>query len=300
MKKIELIFKHSFVLIFLICFFLISIKLYGSEYIHLNSSKENFDHNFNIKGANVISGFPMEGNLVIARTKPSNKIFLDNQKINLSKDGIFVIGFDRDSDVSLILDIISNEGETLTTDIFPRQRSYKTQRIKGLKKSMVQPPRNILERIKIERKLVQNVREIEIPMGDFPMGFNWPLLGKISGVFGSQRILNDVPKSPHYGVDIAAPKGTFIRAPASGQVSLVEDLYYSGLTVVLNHGLGVNSTFLHLENSMVKVGDKIKREEIIGTVGSTGRSTGPHLDWRIDWKGKRLDAQLLTGPMPEF
>ena len=300
MKKIELIFKHSFVLIFLICFFLISIKLYGSEYIHLNSSKENFDHNFNIKGAKVISGFPMEGNLVIARTNPSNKIFLDNQKINLSKDGIFVIGFDRDSDVSLILDIISNEGETLTTDIFPRQRSYKTQRIKGLKKSMVQPPRDILERIEIERKLVQNVREIEIPMGDFPIGFNWPLLGKISGVFGSQRILNDVPKSPHYGVDIAVPKGTFIRAPASGQVSLVEDLYYSGLTVVLNHGLGVNSTFLHLESSMVKVGDKIKREEIIGTVGSTGRSTGPHLDWRIDWKGKRLDAQLLAGPMPEF
>ena len=300
MKKIELIFKHSFVLIFLICFFLISIKLYGSEYIHLNSSKENFDHNFNIKGAKVISGFPMEGNLVIARTNPSNKIFLDNQKINLSKDGIFVIGFDRDSDVSLILDIISNEGETLTTDIFPRQRSYKTQRIKGLKKSMVQPPRDILERIEIERKLVQNVREIEIPMGDFPMGFNWPLLGKISGVFGSQRILNDVPKSPHYGVDIAVPKGTFIRAPASGQVSLVEDLYYSGLTVVLNHGLGVNSTFLHLESSMVKVGDKIKREEIIGTVGSTGRSTGPHLDWRIDWKGKRLDAQLLAGPMPKF
>ena len=300
MKKIELIFKHSFVLIFLICFFLISIKLYGSEYIHLNSSKENFDHNFNIKGAKIISGFPMEGNLVIARTNPSNKIFLDNQKINLSKDGIFVIGFDRDSDVSLILDIISNEGETLTTDIFPRQRSYKTQRIKGLKKSMVQPPRDILERIEIERKLVQNVREIEIPMGDFPMGFNWPLLGKISGVFGSQRILNDVPKSPHYGVDIAVPKGTIIRAPASGQVSLVEDLYYSGLTVVLNHGLGVNSTFLHLESSMVKVGDKIKREEIIGTVGSTGRSTGPHLDWRIDWKGKRLDAQLLAGPMPKF
>ena len=146
MKKIELISKHSFVLIFLICFFLISIKLYGSEYIHLNSSKEKFDHNFNIKGANVISGFPMEGNLVIARTKPSNKIFLDNQKINLSKDGIFVIGFDRDSDVSLILDIISNEGETLTTDIFPRQRRYETQRIKGLKKSMVQPPRDILQR----------------------------------------------------------------------------------------------------------------------------------------------------------
>ena len=137
MKKIELIFKHSFVLIFLICFFLNSIKIYGSEYIHLNSSKENFDHNFNIKGAKVISGFPMEGNLVIARANPSNMIFLDNQKINLSKDGIFVIGFDRDSDVSLILDIISNEGETLTTDIFPRQRSYKTQRIKGLKKSMV-------------------------------------------------------------------------------------------------------------------------------------------------------------------
>ena len=284
--------------ILLICFITFLFDQAQSEEIHINSLKVNFDPNFKIAGARVISGYPIEGNLIIAQTEAGNSINLNNQKINLSEEGIFVIGFDRDSDINLNLEVISSKGEILTTNILPVQRDYQIERIQGIKKSMVQPPKDRLERIQKEINVVKNVRQIVLPMGDFPLGFDWPIVGRISGLFGSQRILNGIPKSPHYGIDIAAPKGTLIKAPASGIVTLVDNLYYSGLTVILNHGLGVNSTFLHLKSSILEVGDEVDRGELIGTVGSSGRSTGAHLDWRIDWLGKRLDAELLAGPMP--
>ncbi len=284
--------------ILLICFITFLFDQAQSEEIQINSLKVNFDPNFKIAGARVISGYPIEGNLIIAQTKTGNSINLNNQKINLSEQGMFVIGFDRDSDINLNLEVISSKGEILTTNILPVQRDYQIERIQGIKKSMVQPPKDRLERIQKEINVVKNVRQIVLPMGDFPLGFDWPIVGRISGLFGSQRILNGIPKSPHYGIDIAAPKGTLIKAPASGIVTLVDNLYYSGLTVILNHGLGVNSTFLHLKSSILEVGDEVDRGELIGTVGSSGRSTGAHLDWRIDWLGKRLDAELLAGPMP--
>ena len=127
-----------------------------------------------------------------------------------------------------------------------------------------------------------------------PRGWHWPARGRISGVFGSQRILNGVPRQPHYGLDIARPTGTPVYAPASGVVTLVEDLYYSGWTVILGHGLGVNSAFLHLDMAAVKTGDTITRGQLIGHIGATGRATGPHLDWRIDWNGRRIDPGLLV------
>ena len=284
--------------ILLICFITFLFDQAQSEEIHINSLKVNFDSNFKIAGARVISGYPIEGNLIIAQTEAGNSINLNNQKINLSEQGMFVIGFDRDSDINLNLEVISSKGEILTTNILPVQRDYQIEIIQGIKKSMVQPPKDRLERIQKEINVVKNVRQIVLPVGDFPLGFDWPIVGRISGLFGSQRILNGIPKSPHYGIDIAAPKGTLIKAPASGIVTLVDNLYYSGLTVILNHGLGVNSTFLHLKSSILEVGDEVDRGELIGTVGSSGRSTGAHLDWRIDWLGKRLDAELLAGPMP--
>ena len=163
---------------------------------------------------------------------------------------------------------------------------------------MVTPPQEVIDRIKNDRKMVNEARNIRwIKMGDFVRGFDWPLEGPISGVYGSQRILNGIPKSPHFGIDISVPKGTPVLAPASGIVSLAENLYYSGYTVILNHGLKVNSTFLHLDEIKVEVGDKVNRGDLIGFSGNSGRSTGPHLDWRIDWNGRRLDAAMLAGPM---
>jgi murein DD-endopeptidase MepM/ murein hydrolase activator NlpD len=120
-----------------------------------------------------------------------------------------------------------------------------------------------------------------------------PVTGHITGVYGSQRILNGEPRQPHYGIDIAAPRGTPVTAPAGGRVTLVRDLYFSGWTILLTHGLGLNSAFLHLDSVTVAEGDEVARGAMIGTVGSTGRSTGPHLDWRLDWQGRRLDAALV-------
>ena len=135
-------------------------------------------------------------------------------------------------------------------------------------------------------------------LGDFWLGFDLPASGPISGVYGSQRILNGEPRQPHYGLDIAGPRGTPVYAPASGTVTLVKDLYFSGWTVLIAHGLGVNSGFLHLDSVDVTAGMEVARGQLIGKIGATGRATGPHLDWRIDWQGRRIDPERLIRTAP--
>ena len=252
-----------------------------------------------IDGAEILSGNAVEGGLIIARTDPANQIMLDDSAVEISENGIFVIGFHRDSDAPVTLRIIAADGRVKTSLLSPRQRDYNIQRIDGLKSTMVTPPATVLARIKSDGDAVRTARQRKAPLGDFWRGFDWPALGRISGIYGSQRILNGQPRQPHYGIDIAVPKGTPVRAPASGLVTLVKDLYFSGWTIVINHGLGLNSTFLHLDSTAISVGDTVQRGSIIGTVGSTGRSTGPHLDWRLDWQGRRIDASLAADPMPE-
>lgn len=275
-------------------FFALVMTVTGSTGLQAQSS----DALFAINGAEVISGYPLEGHLIIARTSPDHKVTLDDAPIAIADDGLFVIGFHRDSDDDTTLKITDSNGSIFSTILSPAQRDYNIQRIDGLKKSMVTPPQEVRDRIKADAKKVREARVIPAPAGDFWQGLDWPVLGRISGVFGSQRILNGKPRAPHYGIDIAAPTGTPVLAPASGTITLAYDLYFSGLTVILNHGLGVNSTFLHLDTMAVAVGDKVERGGLIGTLGSTGRSTGPHLDWRIDWQGRRLDAALIAGSMP--
>ena len=164
---------------------------------------------------------------------------------------------------------------------------------------MVTPPAAVLARIKTDGEAVRTARQRQAPLGDFWRGFDWPAFGRISGIYGSQRILNGQPRQPHYGIDIAAPTGTPVYAPASGLVTLVKDLYFSGWTVVLAHGLGVNSSFLHFDQVDVKTGMMLERGSLIGKIGATGRATGPHLDWRIDWQGRRIDPGFLVGAMPD-
>ena len=131
-------------------------------------------------------------------------------------------------------------------------------------------------------------------------GFMWPVEGPISGVYGSQRYYNGEPRRPHFGVDVAAPAGTTVRAPAAGIVTLAQpDLFYSGGTVILDHGYKLSSTFLHMSEVLVQAGDELKAGDIIGAVGATGRATGPHLDWRMNWRDTRIDPQLLAPPMPK-
>ena len=252
-----------------------------------------------INGATLLRGGAVEGGLMIARTAPDNRVTLDDAAIPVAPDGLFIVGFHRDSDLPVTIGITTTDGTSQLTVLTPQQRSYQIQRIDGLQKNMVTPPENVIARIKSDQAAVAAARQTPAAAGDFWRGIDWPVTGRISGVFGSQRILNGQPRQPHYGIDIAVPKGTPVRAPASGLVTLVKDLYFSGWTVIINHGLGLNSTFLHLDSTAISVGDTVQRGSIIGTVGSTGRSTGPHLDWRLDWQGRRIDASLAAGPMPE-
>ena len=295
LKKIKIP-NLSLSVFFLLLNFILALSSHAQTNVK-QTNISNFDKNFKILGAEVISGYPVEGNLIVARTNPSNKIKINNEFLEIDESGIFVFGFHRDEENPIKLVIINNENEQFKTSIKPIKRVYKIQRIDGLKKSMVTPPEDTISRIKSDRKKVNRARKVKLEMGDFIQGFDWPLKGLITGVYGSQRILNDIPKSPHFGIDISVPIGTSVKAPASGIITLTEDLYYSGYTVILNHGLNINSTFLHLSEINVNVGDRIGRGDLIGHSGDTGRSTGPHLDWRIDWNGKRLDAEMLAGPM---
>ena len=295
LKKIK-IRNLSLSVFFLLLNFILALSSHAQTNVK-QTNISNFDKNFKILGAEVISGYPIEGNLIVARTNPSNKIKINNEFLEIDESGIFVFGFHRDEENPIKLVIINNENEQFKTSIKPIKRVYKIQRIDGLKKSMVTPPEDTISRIKSDRKKVNKARKVKLEMGDFIQGFDWPLKGLITGVYGSQRILNDIPKSPHFGIDISVPIGTSVKAPASGIITLTEDLYYSGYTVILNHGLNINSTFLHLSEINVNLGDRIGRGDLIGRSGDTGRSTGPHLDWRIDWNGKRLDAEMLAGQM---
>ena len=252
-----------------------------------------------INGATLLRGGAVEGGLMIARTAPDNRVTLDDAAIPVAPDGLFIVGFHRNSDLPVTISINKTDGTSQLTVLTPQQRSYQIQRIDGLQKNLVTPPEKVIARIKSDQAAVAAARQTPAAAGDFWRGIDWPVTGRISGVFGSQRILNGQPRQPHYGIDIAVPKGTPMRAPASGLVTLVKDLYFSGWTVIINHGLGLNSTFLHLDSTAISVGDTVQRGSIIGTVGSTGRSTGPHLDWRLDWQGRRIDASLAAGPMPE-
>ena len=246
-----------------------------------------------INGADVITGSAIEGGLIIARTMPGSRVEIDGTAGPVSGTGLFLVGFHHQSDAPQTINITNGDGARHSTVLTVAQRNYAIQRIDGLEPKMVTPPEDVIKRIKRDAKAVREARTRIAPLGDFVDGFDWPVSGRISGVFGSQRILNGKPRAPHYGIDIAAPKGTAVLAPASGRVTLVMDLYYSGWTILVAHGLGLNSSFLHLDQVAVSTGEQVARGALLGWVGSSGRSTGPHLDWRLDWQGRRLDAALV-------
>ena len=195
------------------------------------------------------------------------------------------------------LEAVILQSRTRTFEI--AKRSYNIQRIDGLPPNMVTPSEKELVRIRKENAKIGAVRKVDRPEPLFESGFVWPAKGRISGVYGSQRILNGEPRRPHFGVDVAAPVGTPITAPADGIVVLAEDdLYYTGGTVILDHGHGLTSAFLHMKDVTVQVGQHLAQGGMIGTLGATGRATGPHLDWRMNWFNQRVDPALLVPPMP--
>ena len=235
----------------------------------------------------------LQGHYIIGITNPSAEIIIDKKKVKVSKDGFFVFGIDRDRkfDVS-ITKIINGKKEKIIKKVL--KRKYNIQRIDGLEESKVTPPESVYKRIKEENNKIGKARAINSDLPFFKNQFIMPVEGIISGVYGSQRILNGKPKWPHYGIDIAAKQGTMIKSSGSGVVTMAEDdLYYTGGTIIMDHGHGISTIYSHLETLMVSVGDKINQGDVIGTVGSTGRSTGPHLDFRVNWFQTRLDPMSI-------
>lgn len=240
-----------------------------------------------------------QGAMLVGHTKPGNKVVFQDRNVSLTPQGYFVIGLSRDVKGPVVVDV-HNGKDSQQYSYSVAQREYKVQRVDGVPQRTVTPPSaEVLERIRREGRLVRQARADNDPREDFLQGFIKPLEGPITGVYGSQRVYNGVPKNPHYGLDIARPTGTVVVAPAAGIVKLVHyDMYYSGGTLVLDHGYGLTSSFIHLSGALVKEGQRVEAGEAIAKVGATGRATGPHLDWRVNWFSVRLDPALVLEYFP--
>ena len=247
----------------------------------------------------VLEGDRVQGGLIKGKTLPGSVVKVDGREIRLSDEGVFLMGFGRDAPLESKVEARLPGGRTLTRTVRIAPRKYQIQRIDGLPPSKVKPPKKYWNRIAREAALAREARRLDSQRTDFLNGFIWPLQGPISGVYGSQRILNGTPRRPHFGVDIAAPVGTPAMAPADGVVTLAHpDMFYSGGTLIIDHGHGLSSTFMHLHRILVKEGQRVRQGESVAEVGATGRVTGAHLDWRMNLFTKRLDPQLLADPMP--
>jgi hypothetical protein len=244
-----------------------------------------------------LNGRFKQGSLIFGKLDKPGHLLYEGQTIKTDSNGNFIFGFGRDHPLETYLEIVYSDNEIERIPIVLEKRHYSLQHIKGLPESMVNPPQGVLDRIYKERMMVKHARSHDTLHAYFLSEFEWPVLGRISGVYGSQRVLNGIPKQPHFGIDIAAPEGEVVKAPSAGIVRLAEsDLYYTGGTVILDHGYGLSSTLMHLSSVDVVVGQAVNKGEEIGKVGSTGRSTGPHLDWRMNWFEHRIDPQML--PLP--
>jgi len=232
----------------------------------------------------------IQGSFILAKTEPGSEVFIDKKKVKVTPDGYFAFGLGRDRKNDVVIKI--NE-KKIVKKVFKRE--YKIQRIDGLEEKKVTPPEEVYERIKRENKWIGEARAINSDLTFFKNKFINPLENAIvTGVYGSQRILNGKPKWPHYGIDFAADEGTEIKAMLDGVVTLAEpDLFYTGGTLIFDHGHGISTLYMHMKRLMVKKGQKVKQGDIIGTVGSTGRSTGAHLDVRLNWFQTRLDPATV-------
>jgi murein DD-endopeptidase MepM/ murein hydrolase activator NlpD len=241
-----------------------------------------------------LEGTLIQGAMVQGRTNAQKVEVLGREFSPL--DGRFVFGLGRDTPEAITIRATFS-GESINYNFSVEQRQYRTQSIEGVEKKYVNPPESVLARIRSDAAAIKKARAMISASDDFRGKWLWPADGPISGVYGSQRIFNGVPKRPHYGLDIAGPVGAPIRSPISGIVRLAHaDMYYSGGTLVVDHGQGISSTFIHLSKILVKEGQKIQSGELIAEMGATGRVTGPHLDWRVNWFEQRLDPLLLLPP----
>ncbi len=235
-----------------------------------------------------------QGSFILGKTKPGSRVLIDGRKIRVSKQGFFAFGLDRDRKNDVSIKIYQNEKLT-TISKKVLKREYKIQRIDGLPSKQVTPPPEVYEKIKKDNKMIGQARSIDTSYNYFKDKFIYPLEKYIiTGVYGSQRILNGKPRSPHYGIDFHAPEGTPVKAMMDGEVTLAEnDMYFTGGTLIFDHGHGISTLFMHMKEINVKVGQKVKQGEVVGTLGQSGRATGPHLDIRLNWFDVKLDPSSI-------
>jgi len=250
----------------------------------------------NISHAVEFLGNFKQGSFILGKTNPNSKVFIDDRKVRVSNDGYFAFGLDRDRKNNVLIKIINKkEIKLIEKKVF--KRKYKIQRIDGLPPKQVTPPPEVYERIKKDNILIGKARAIDSKLVFFKDKFIYPIDKYIiTGVYGSQRILNGKPRRPHYGIDFHAPEGTPVKSMMDGVVTLVEnDMYFTGGTIIFDHGHGISTLYMHMKDINVKKGQKVKKGEIVGTLGQSGRATGPHLDIRLNWFDVKLDpASILN------
>ncbi len=245
-----------------------------------------------------LTGALKQGTLLYGQTQPGAAVVLDAVKVPVAPDGRFLIGLDRDAPASLLLKITGADGSQAEQHLAVQPRDYDIQRIDGLPPEQVTPPQELLDRIVKEKDILTAARLSQRIATDWAGGFAWPATGRISGVYGSQRILNGEARQPHYGVDVAVPAGTPVKAPADGVVVLaVEDYFYQGTLVMIDHGLGLKTTLMHLSKLECATGDVVVQGQVVALSGKSGRVTGAHLDWRVNWLGNWIDPVQLVPPM---
>ena len=246
-----------------------------------------------------LEGTMKQGGLVLGATQPGSRVFFNDAEIRVSPEGYFLIGFHRNEPSPVYVEARLPGGSIVRRELIVEQRTYHEQRIDGLPPSKVSPSPDDLQRIRAETQMIKKAHRRDTDQDWFTKGFIWPTRGRISGIYGSRRILNGQPRRPHFGIDIAVPTGTPVHSPAAGVVALVHnDMFFSGGTLIIDHGHGLSSTMIHLHKILVEPGAFVSQGQPIAEVGATGRATGPHLDWRMNLFNRRLDPELVAGPMP--
>ena len=247
-----------------------------------------------------ITGAMEQGSLAFGQAPAGSLAALDGRPLDVTADGRFVFGFAYDQTRPSLVTVRYPDGGGDSRSFTPAKRQYEIQRVNGLPQNTVTPPPDVIARINRENERIYLARMTDTAGSDFLSGFDWPAPGIESGVFGSQRIDNGVAVAPHFGVDMAAPVGTPIHAPASGTVTISDDYYLDGGFTLIDHGQGVSTCYLHQSKRLVKVGDFVKRGQLMGLIGQTGRATGPHLHWAMNWFQVKLDPSRSTRkPKPE-
>lgn len=247
-----------------------------------------------------LRGQATQGGLMIGRVTPLSEVLLDGKPVSVTPDGVFAIAFSRDHGLKAELEVGVHRGPRERRTLLIVPRIFDIQRITGVAQKYVEPSAADLKLIEKERQLIRQARERLSLVADFAGGFVWPVSGPISSVYGSQRVFNGQPRAPHLGVDIAAARGTPVQAAADGTVALAGDnLFFNGNVMIIDHGLGLTTVYAHLDEFAVKQGERVKKGQVIGKVGATGRVTGPHLHWGANLAGTGIDPQLLVPPMPD-